>query len=58
MSAADVCTKDKHEALKADVVKWSAETYPIADGPVFGHDWRNCVACNSTLARPLDEVCS
>lgn len=55
-ATADVCTSDRHEAMKADAVKWAVETYPIADGPVYGHDWRNCADCHSTLLKPVDEV--
>lgn len=52
---ASACTPASHEALKSDAAAWKAGTYSIASEPVMGLEWVNCTACNSTLAREVDE---
>jgi hypothetical protein len=54
VSAADACTVESHEKLKADAVKWATHATPIAAEPVFGLEWKNCNTCSSTLARPVE----
>jgi hypothetical protein len=51
---ADACTIETHETIKSDVVKWANDATPITDAPVFGMEWKNCNACSSTLARPVE----
>jgi len=58
MDKQPACTEASHAAIRLDPARWEAET-------VFRSYWElggemliiaNCLACNSTLARPAETV--